>query len=77
LKAVQFNMGGGLAAASNLKSLPSHRQTYFSESRTTHFSPPMSIRALTSTNGFTINVYRVDASVGWLQQLRVNWQAWQ
>ncbi len=37
----------------------------------------MSIRALTSTTGFTVNVVRVDASSGWSQQLRINWQAWQ
>jgi hypothetical protein len=37
----------------------------------------MSIRAIISITGFTINVYRVDALTGWSQQLRVNWQAWQ
>jgi hypothetical protein len=37
----------------------------------------MSIRAITSATGFTINVYRIDAPTGWAQQLRVNWQAWQ
>jgi type VI secretion system secreted protein VgrG len=37
----------------------------------------MSIRAITSTTGFTVNVVRVDAPSGWSQQLRINWQAWQ
>jgi hypothetical protein len=37
----------------------------------------MSIRALTSTSGFTVNVMRVDTAGGWSQQLRINWQAWQ
>ena len=37
----------------------------------------MSIRAITTTTGFTINVMRVDTAGGWSQQLRINWQAWQ
>ncbi len=37
----------------------------------------MSVRAVTSTTGFTVNVIRVDAPTGWSQQLRINWQAWQ
>jgi len=37
----------------------------------------MSIRAITSTTNFTVNVVRVDAPTGWSQQLRINWQAWQ
>ena len=37
----------------------------------------MSIRALTTTTGFTVNVMRVDSASGWSQQLRINWQAWQ
>jgi H-type lectin domain len=37
----------------------------------------MSIRAITTTTGFTVNVVRVDTASGWSQQLRVNWQAWQ
>ncbi len=37
----------------------------------------MSVRALTTTTGFTVNVMRVDSASGWSQQLRINWQAWQ
>jgi hypothetical protein len=37
----------------------------------------MSIRAITTTTGFTVNVVRVDTAGGWSQQLRINWQAWQ
>jgi hypothetical protein len=37
----------------------------------------MSIRAITTTTGFTVNVVRVDTATGWSQQLRINWQAWQ
>jgi hypothetical protein len=33
--------------------------------------------AITNTASFIINVVRVDASSGWSQQLRINWQAWQ
>ncbi len=37
----------------------------------------MSIRAITNSASFTVNVVRVDAPTGWSQQLRINWQAWQ
>ncbi len=30
-----------------------------------------------SVSAFRVNVVRVDSASGWIQQLRINWQAWQ